>query len=417
MPADAWTQYRGDGTGRSTEVGLPLEWSERENVAWKVPVPGRGHSSPVVAEGKIWLTTALEDERTLWVLGFDARSGRILHQVEVFRPTAWQPGHPHNSYASPTPVVDEERVCASFGTYGLACLSTDDGRILWRGRPFVQEHEVGPGSSPIFFDNLLILHCDGVDSQYVAALDKRTGEEVWRTPRHMPATRQPPHRKAFGTPFAFRHGTQWRLLSTGAAHSSVYDPRTGEELWFFRHEGYSNVPMPMVGLGMAFVDTGFNKARLLAIELGGRGDVTETHLRWDFHWQVPTNPSPLLIGRRIYMISDRGIATWLDAFRGQEIWRERIGGQHYASPLEAEGRIYNWSRDGHTVVVRAGEEFEILADNRLDGGIHATPAFADGSIFVRTDSHLYRLSRPTDRSASPPSATAGRQRSSDRLGQ
>ncbi|MEM6796414.1 MAG: PQQ-binding-like beta-propeller repeat protein [Acidobacteriota bacterium] len=406
LPASGqWSQYRGDGTGRSQETGFPVTWSERENVAWKTPLPGRGYSSPMVTAGRVWMTTALDDARSLRLLGVDALTGELLHDLEVTKPEAWQPGHLENSYASPTPATEVGLVCVHFGTYGTGCYDTgEDGRgepkLLWLRR-FEQEHEVGPGSSPILWQDLLIVNCDGVDTQFVLALDKRTGEEVWRAERHGMEVRKGPHRKAFSTPFIFRWGSRSLLLSTGATHTSAYDARTGEEIWYVSHEGYSNVPMPMIGLGLAFVNSGFVRPEMLAVRLGGEGDVTETHVRYTYAWQVPSSPSPLLLGRSIFMVNERGNATWLDAFAGKEVWRQRLKGRLHASPLEAEGRIFVFRIDGTTLVLRAAGVFEQLAENSLEGEIRATPALADGSIFIRTDSHLYRLSQKDG--GSPPS--------------
>lgn len=440
-----WPQYRGDGTGHSSETGLPLAWNEtatpeqpaaddgsadESSIAWKVPVPGRGHSSPIVVDGTVWLTAAFGDSRdevaatrdaepSLRLLGFDLETGAPRHDLELFRPEAWQEDHPDNSYASPTPAADLEpvtvegkkvrRLCAHFGTYGTACFALeaapetgDTGdtvpRLLFKGRPFPQEHEVGPGSSPILWRDLLIVNCDATESQFVAALDVWTGEERWRYQRPGTAERKPPHRKAFSTPLAFRYGPHWRLLTTGATATTALDPATGEAIWWLRHEGYSNVPMPVVGLGRAYVNTGYMKPHLLAVELGGEGDVTgappEGRVAWSYHWQVPANPTPLFVDRHLFFTSDWGIATWLDPIRGEDVWRQRLKGKFSASPLYADGRIYTWSRDGETVVIEPGAPYRELARNHLDGAIHATPAISHGSILVRTDRHLYRLLKP-----------------------
>ena len=393
MPAASspWSQYRGDGTGHSRELGLPLEWSEEKNIAWKTELPGRGWSSPVILGGKVWMTTALEDEGSLRLLAVDMDTGELSLNVEVFAVETWQGIHADNSHASPTPVVEPGRICVHFGTYGTACYRPD-GKLIWRSRPFDLDYEVGPGSSPILWQNLLIVHFDATDGQFVAAFDKESGEIVWKTERHLTDERNPPHRKAFSTPRIYHHRGQARLLSTGATHTSAYDPTTGKEIWWLPHDGYSNVPMPMVGLGHAFVNTGYNRPHLLAVPLGGEGRLDpETHLRWSYYWQVPANPSPLLIGGRIYMVNDQGNASWLDARAGKDLWRQRLKAKYYASPLVAHGRIYNWSIDGGTTVIKASDTFEVLATNSLDDEIRATPAVADSSFFIRTRNHLYRV--------------------------
>ncbi len=389
-----WPQFRGPrGDGHSAELGLPTSWNEGTNVAWKVPVPGRGYSSPVILEGRIWLTTALEDEGSLRAVAFDLKSGAILHDIEVFKPDSWQHRHAENSYASPTPVLEPGRIYVHFGDYGTACLAADSGDVLWRSQDLRLQHEHGPGSSPILWQNLLITNFDGINERYVAALDKSTGDLVWKTPRSVPLERSPRHGKAFATPLVINSNGEPQLISPGASQVSSYDPATGEEIWYVRYEGYSNVPRPVAGLGLVFVDTGYVKPHMLAIHPGGQGDVTDTRVRWRYHWQVPANPSPLLIGARLFMVSDHGNASWLDARKGEDLWRQRLGGRHYASPIYASGRIYTFSREGRTVVFEATDTYREVDRAELDGAIFASPAVADSAFFIRTDSHLYRLEK------------------------
>ncbi len=406
--ADAdWPQFRGPrGDGNSTELGLPLTWSEDHNVAWKTPLPGRGWSSPVILEGKVWVTTAFDERHTLHALALDLHSGEIVHDIEVFHPASWQKAHPENSYASPTPVAESGgvpsdgassggapsgRVYVHFGAYGTASLSSADGEVLWRSSDLQLQHEVGPGSSPILWRDFLIVNCDGTDQRFVAALDKRTGKLAWKAPRSVPIDRKGTHLKAFSTPLVIHHAGRPQLISPAAGQVSAYDPTNGDEIWRVRYEGYSNVPRPVAGLGLVFVNTGYMKPHMLAIHPGGRGDVTESHVRWSYHWQVSANPSPLLVGARLYMVSDWGIASWLDARKGEDLWRQRLKGRYYASPIHASGRIYNFSLEGKSVVLEAADVYRELATNTLDGRIRASPAVADSAIFVRTESHLYRL--------------------------
>lgn len=398
-----WLGLRGDGSGHSAARDLPLTWSEKENVAWKTPLPGRGYSSPIVAGNKVWLTTALEEEHSLRVLALDAKTGKIVHDVEVFHPASWQTGHLENSYASPTPVADAERVCVHFGTYGSACLAQLDARILWRASDLPQDHEVGPGSSPILWRDLFIVNCDGTDSQYVVARDKRSGAIVWKRDRRFLEKRLPPHRKAFSTPIVASVAGKPQLISTGAAATSAYNPATGEEIWFLQHEGYSNVPMPVLGSGVVFLNSGYSQPNLLAVTLAGaQGDVVFSHLRWSYHGQVPANSTPLYLempggAQRLFLMADFGIASWLDADKGEMLWRERVGGRFFASPLFADGRIYAFASNGRTVVLEPGESYHLLAENQLDGKVNATPAIAGKAIFLRSDAALYRLEKKAGR--------------------
>lgn len=400
VPAAAqWPQFRGPhGDGHVTDAApLPIHWSESDNVTYKVPVPGKGWSSPIVQDGKIWLTTAFDDDRSLRLLAFDLTGGELLHDVEAFRPSAWQESHADNSYASPTPVAEPGRIYVHFGAYGTAAFATDDARPLWSNGEIDLEHEVGPGSSPILYRHLLIVHCDGIDQRYVVALDKATGEVVWRTDRSVQLEgKKGTHKKAFSTPLVVTYEGRDQLISTAASQVSSYDPLTGEEIWRVRYEGYSNVPRPVAGFGMVFVNTGYMKPHLLAIHLGGEGDVTNSRIVWDYFWQVAAMPSPLLIGHRIYMINDWGNATWIDAHRGEDLWRHRLRGKYTASPIYAHGNIYNFSLEGKSVVLAAGDDIEILATNHLAEGIRASPAVADGALIIRTLNHLYRIeSKPS----------------------
>lgn len=397
--AAQWPEFRGPtGNGHAPEGSdPPVTWSETEHVAWKVEVPGEGFSSPVIDDGRVWLTTALEASQSLRLLAFDVRDGSPLHDVEVLKPGAWQPGHADNSYASPTPVAEGGRVYAHFGTYGTVALDATDGRVLWRNDQLPLEHETGPGSSPILHGDLLIFHLDGTDTRGIVALHKDTGAVAWRTPRSVSlADRNPPHRKAFSTPLVVRYRGQDQLISPAAQQVSAYDPATGDELWRVRYEGYSNVPRPVAGFGMVFVNTGYMKPRMLAIHLGGEGDVTDSRVVWSYHWQVPANPSPLLINDRLYLVSDHGRATWLDARKGEGLWRQRLGGNFTASPIVAAGRIYNFRRDGETIVLAASDTFEILARNPLDGVFRASPAVINDALVLRTTTHLYRIETPPE---------------------
>ncbi len=384
-----WSQFRGPtGDGVARLADPPISWNEGQNLAWKIAIPGRGWSSPVVSEGKIWLTAAVEEEGSLRALAVAAESGEILHDVEVFRPPAWGSHHAENSYASPTPVAEADRVYVHFGGYGTACLAAGDGRPIWRSQPFEFDHEHGPGSSPVLFEDLLILTFDGARERYLTAYDKHSGEPRWKTPR---SAERDHHLYAFTTPLIVEHDGQPQLVSPGAGQASAYDPRSGEELWLVRYEGHANVPRPVAGLGMVFVATGYMKPRMLAIRPDGRGDVTDTHVVWDYHWQVPANPSPLLLGERMFFVTDHGNATWLDVRRGEDIWRQRLGGSHYASPIAAAGRIYTFSIEGETRVIAAEDEYRELARNQLDGSLRASPAVVGDALILRTESHLYRI--------------------------
>jgi outer membrane protein assembly factor BamB len=386
LRAEDWPEFRGPtGQGHSTERGLPLDWSESRNVAWKVPVPGRGWSSPVVAGGRIWLTTAVKDRGgSMRALAYDVETGRQLVDVEVFRARSGDPLNAKNSLASPTPVIDGDMVYVHFGAEGTAAL-TSNGDVVWKTRlPYESQH--GNGGSPIVFGDLLIFSGDGSDTAFVVALDKKTGKVRWRTSRRQPAD------QAYSTPLAIRVADRDQVVSVGAYRAAAYDPQSGKEIWRVSYaDGFSNVPRPVYGHGLVYVATGFQQPTLVAVRPDGTGDVTRTHVAWTLRRGAPLTPSPLLVGDEMYIVSDNGIASCLDAVSGTTHWQQRLGGSYSASPVFADGRIYFLNEDGAATVIAPGKTFTRLATSQLDGATLASMAVSRGSIFVRTDKFLYRI--------------------------
>lgn len=385
--AGDWPEFRGpDGQGHSAEQGLPVEWSESRNVAWKTAVPGLGWSTPAIADGRAWITTATADGEggSLRLLAFDVESGRKAVDAELFRTDDESAPNPKNSLASPSPIVDGDRVYAHFGTYGTAALTTA-GAVVWTAR-FTCETQHGNGGSPILHDGLLILSCDGFDAAFVVALDARTGAVRWRTDRDEPVS------QAYSTPLAIRVGGRDQIVSVGAFRTSAYDPATGAEIWRVRYaRGFSNVPRPVYGRGLVYLATGFQTPSVIAVRPDGAGDVTDTHVAWRLRRGAPHTPSPLLVGDALYVVSDQGVVTCVDAATGEIRWRERIGGNYSASPVFADGRIYFQSEEGKTTVAAPGAEFRALATNQLDGATLASMAVSEGALFLRTSTHLYRI--------------------------
>jgi outer membrane protein assembly factor BamB len=394
--ADEWPQFRGpDGQGHANAHDLPTEWSETQNITWKTPMPGLGYSSPLVGRGLIWMTTALEDGRSLCVVAVDAATGQIVHQREVIHTDAPPPVNKKNSHASPTGVLEGDRFYVNFGTSGTALVSTVDGSPIWTNTDLHLNHTEGPGSSPIVWQNLLIFHCDGCDVQYIVALDKETGKVVWKVDRTGDKAGDGNENKAFATPLVIESDGKPLLISPAARRVFAYDPATGAERWVVQYApGYSNVPRPIFGHGMVFVCTGFMKPELWAIRPDGAGDVSGSHVAWKVTQNVPANPSPVLVGDEIYMISDSGIVTCVDAKTGDQHWRKRVGDNQWASPLFADGKIYFWSEGGETTVIAPGTTYQELARNHLDDGFMATPAAVGSAFFARTRSHLYRIETP-----------------------
>jgi outer membrane protein assembly factor BamB len=391
--AEDWPQFRGPtGQGHATERGLPLEWSETRNIIWKTPVPGLGWSSPVVAGGRVWLTTVVESKErrgrlsaSLRALAFDAATGREVVNVEVFRLDDAGYVNPKNSRASPTPIVDGERVYVHFGAEGTAALSAS-GEILWTTR-LRYESQHGNGGSPVLYRDLLIINCDGNGGEaYVVALDTATGKTRWKTSRRRPAD------QAYSTPLVITVGQQDQLVSVGAYRAAAYEPLTGQEIWRVSYgDGFSNVPRPVFGQGLVVIATGFQTPSLLAVRPDGKGDVTRTHVAWTITRGAPYTPSPLLVGNDAYYVSDTGVLSLADLPSGQVVWQQRLGGNYSASPVLADGRIYFQSEEGMTTVIAPGREFRRLATNRLDGATLASMAVSSGSFFIRSDTHLYRI--------------------------
>lgn len=382
-----WPQFRGPGgQGHSAESGLPLEWNETRNIAWKAPLPGLGWSSPVVGGGKVWITTAVEQRGwSLRAIAFDAATGKEIVNVEVFKvPFNRRAINPKNSWASPTPVLDGDRVFVHFGADGTAALSTT-GEIIWKAR-FEYQSQHGAGGSPIVYGDLLIVNCDGSDAAFVVAVDKHTGKQRWKTNRGVPSD------QAYTTPLVIRVGDRDQLISVGAFRARAYDPSTGKEIWRVRYdEGFSNVPRPVFAHGLVFIATGFQQPELLAVRPDGTGDVTKTHVAWTLKRGAPLTPSPIAVGDELYVVNDGGIATCIDARSGAIIWQQRLGGTYSASPVFADGRIYFLAEQGAVTVIAPGKQFRRLAVNVLDGGLLASMAISGGSLFLRTDTHLYRV--------------------------
>ena len=407
---DHWPQFLGPGgNGHSDAVDLPLQWDETKNIVWKTLIHDRGWSSPVILVSQIWLTTATPDGRRLYALCLDRETGRVLKDLKLFDVTQPQYCHPFNSYASPTPVIEPGRIYVTFGSAGTACIDTRSFQVLWERRDIECNHFRGAGSSPILFQDLLIMNFDGSDHQFVIALDKRTGKTVWRTKRSIdfqdldgngkPAA-DGDFRKAFSTPHVASINGRPELISLGSRAAYGYNPHDGQELWRVEERGeYSASTRPVIGLGMIFFSTGFNTGQLFAVRSGGKGVITESHVVWKIKRGVPNKPSVLLVGELLYMISDAGIASCIEAKTGQVLWQERIGGEFSASPAYANDKIWLFSEEGKTTVIAPGKAFQLLTENQLGDGFMASPAIAGRSFFLRTRTHLYRVEKLEAKSA------------------
>lgn len=392
--ASDWPQFRGPtGQGHAADEPVPLTWSETENVAWKVPVPGRGWSSPVIGGGLVWLTTAVTDRGTgtsLRLLAYDVATGDVAVDVEAVAISDTTLLNQKNSFASPTPVIDPggERVHVHFGAQGTAAVAAAGarrGEVLWRARfPYTSQH--GNGGSPILHDGLLIVSIDGYDTAFLVAVDAETGDERWRHVQPRPIS------QAYSTPLAIEADGEVQIVNASAFRASAHEPATGREIWRVEYPGgFSNVSRPVYGHGLVYLSTGFNEPVLLAVRPTGEGDVTENEVAWRLRRGAPLTVSPILVGGELYTVTDGGIATCIDALTGEIRWQHRLGGNHSASPVFAGGRIHFQNEEGVTTVIAPGAEFEQLARNELDGSTLASTAVSDGAFFVRTGTHLYRI--------------------------
>lgn len=414
LGAGEWPQFRGPrGDGHSDSKNLPTTWSETKNIKWKAAIHGRAWSSPVIWDSQIWLTTATEDGRELFAVCVDRESGKVTRDLKLFEIEKPQFAHKFNTYASPSPVIEQGRVYVTFGSPGTACLDTGTGKVLWERRDFVCNHYRGAGSSPILFGDLLIMNFDGSDHQFIVALNKLTGKTAWQVNRSIDYKDLGPDgkpesegdwRKAFATDHVAMFDGKPMLLSQGAKAFYAYEPTTGEELWRVEERtSHSAGTRPVVGHGLIFVPSGWSSGQLLALQPGRKGEVLDVNapddgdrtrqLRavWKSKRNVPRKPSLTLVGDLLFTIDDGGIASCIEAKTGTEVWRERVSGNYSASPLYADGKMYFFSEEGKATVVAAGREFKVLAENTLDDGFMASPAAAGESLFLRTKTALYRV--------------------------
>ena len=418
--ADNWPQFRGPtGDGQSAAKGLPLKWSETENVKWKIPIHDKGWSSPVIWGDEIWLTTATSNGTALFVLTLDKNTGKVIRDVKLFdaqQPELWMK---YNSYASPTPVIEEGRVYVSFGEAGTACLDTKTGAKLWERRDLKCNHYRGAGSSPILHGSLLVLQFDGADDQFIVALDKNSGKDVWRVKRStdyrdLDAAGKPKAegdlRKGYATPQIATIEGKSVLLSNGAKAHYGYDPLTGKELWQVENQPFhSTGARPIYAHGLIYYSAGFSKGHFYAIKpppasawkpgnildasKDSEPDPAKPQLAWKLIKGVPETPSPIVQGDLVMLVDNGGFASAVEAKTGKVLWSERVLKAVYASPISSEGHVYACDREGKCVVFAAAPEFKLLGESKLDGTIEAAPIAIGKALYVRTSKALYRIEK------------------------
>ncbi|HQW28568.1 MAG TPA: PQQ-binding-like beta-propeller repeat protein [Verrucomicrobiales bacterium] len=390
--AENWPEFRGPGAeGHAPDAKVPLLWSATKNIRWKVPVEGKGWSSPVVANENVFVTTAVVngEDLTLEARCYQLSDGKEVWKQEILKKKAGAI-HQKNSHASPTPVVAEGRVYLHFGHDGTACLNATDGKILWTQTSLSYSPVHGNGGSPVIFGDKLIFACDGQTDPFVVALNKEDGSVIWKTPRAVTVQRT----FSFSTPLMIEVNGEKQAVIPGSGAVVSYNPATGAEIWRFRYaEGYSVVPRPLYRDGIIYVCSGFNRAILFAVKADGKGDVTDTHLVWQDDKAVPKESSPIIVDDLIYLNDDKGILNCFDAATGAEQYRERLDGKggYSASPVYAGGHLFFHNGDGITTVIKPGKTFNKVAENAIgEFGLSSFAVVSDGFI-VRTEGHLIRI--------------------------
>jgi outer membrane protein assembly factor BamB len=414
-----WPQWRGpESQGISTDKDLPAEWSSTRNIKWRTPIAGRGHSSPIIWGKHVFLTTAIEGavvpgakavphkvdgkdwvhpdsvgadrKHTFKVISLDRDTGKILWEQTAWEGTPYDDRHRKSSFASSTPATDGRYVYAYFGTEGIYCYDFD-GKLVWKASlGKLGTSGMGTGTSPVLHENLVILQCDEEDglNSFIIALDKKSGKEVWKTPRKVQVS--------WTTPVLVRSAKRIELVTSGNEAIISYDPATGKELWRTKGLESNAIPTPVATSEMVIVAAGFPAKIAMAIRLGGSGQLADSSIAWKYEKGLAYVPSPILYGDYLYLMTDRGIITCLDAKTGKLIYeggRVPIPATFTASPVAFDGKILLTSEDGDTFIVKAGPKHEILGTNSLDEPVYSSPALADGKIFIRGEKNLYCIGK------------------------
>ncbi len=399
-----WTHFRGNSLNGIAETdNIPVNWGDSV-IKWKTAVHDRGHSSPVIYDDQIWITTATPEGNELYALCFDFRNGEKIYDIKVFAPEEIERKHSLNTYATPTPCIEKGFVYVHYGSMGTACINTENGSVVWRRTDLRCKHVQGAASSPVIYKNLLILHLEGTDVRYIVALDKATGKTVWKTDR--PAEPYEPlteiGRKAYITPLIINVKGRDMLISNGSAICQAFDPLTGKEIWRVVDGAESTIAMPFTEGGIVFwyagpvlTDDGLNTNDLLAVNPDGSGDITATNVIWKKQNRQTQNQmlTPVIKDGLIYTADTRNMMMCIDAKTGEEVWSTHVRSNYNASPLFIDGNIWFFSVRGEVMVLKAGRQYEVLAQNQMDSGIWATPAVVRNSVIIRTEKYLYRIGK------------------------
>ena len=410
-----WFQFRGPTGAGLADATLPTDLANKANHVWSTSTKGVGWSSPVVSNGQIWFTSAHTTNATpeqiaaklakdkmaaiktlaqsveFHAICLDAVTGKSIHDIALERVDNPEPINPLNSYASPTPAIAGERVVCHFGNYGTWCLDTKTGNTVWSTK-LVVDHSVGPGSSPVIVGEKVLLVCDGIDQQYVAAVNLNDGSFAWKTNRPELRAQNPEFKKAYSTPLILQLGERLMAVIPGAQWTVAYNPETGEEIWRADcGDGFSTTPSAVYENGLVIMSTGYMKPEFVGIRADGSGDVSKTHIAWRANKGAPTMPSAVARNGNLYAVSDSGILTCYDASTGQEKARNRIGGNFSASPILAGRNLYFSDRKGIVTVVKADDAMSVVSTNDFGSPILASPAVIGNDLIIRTEEAIIRI--------------------------
>ena len=411
--AQNWPGFRGaNAAGNGDGQNPPVTWDAEKNIniAWKTPIPGLAHASPIVWGDKLFVVSAVSSSpqgkfrhglygdvdsdkdisKHSWKLFcLDKKTGKILWERTATEGVPKVKRHIKSTHASPSPVTDGKYVVSFFGSEGLYCYDFN-GKLMWK-TPIAKIASVGmgPSTSPVMADGVIVLQCDEDEGKksFIAGVDKKTGKELWRTPR--------PVQAGWSTPLVVKTDKGTEVVASGFEWIISYEPKTGKELWKMKSFQSNALPTPLVGFGMVYAYSGYPTKKTLAIKLGGSGDITDTALAWSYDKGTAYIPSSILYGDNLYLMTDRGILTCLDAKTGKVIYeggRIPVPATFTASPVAFDGKVLLTSEDGDTYVVKAGSKYEILATNSLGEPVYASPAISDGMIFIRGEKNLYCIS-------------------------
>ncbi len=400
----SWTHFRGNNLdGISKASNVPAVWNDSLNISWKTKIAGKGWSSPVIFGDQVWLTTATEDGKMMYAVCINRKTGKELFNIKLFEPTSKLEKHDINTYATPTPCIENGFVYLHFGTHGTACLRTSDGTVVWKRTDLNCVHIQGPGSSPVIYKNMLILHIEGTDVQYIIALNKTTGKTIWKKdrPKECYDKLGPMGKKAYITPIIINVKGKDLLISNGSAACIAYNPETGEEVWRVIQGEDSTISMPFSEDGIVFFYTGFvtpkegeTYAELLAVDPTGSGDVTNSHVLWRMKTPTLQLLTPIIKDGLIYTVDTKNYLFCLEAKTGKTVYTRRLQGKYNSSPVNAGGKIYFTSTNGETMIIKEGRDLEIVGKNKLKGEVYATPAVINNSIILRTSNNIVCIGSP-----------------------